>query len=217
MGAGERGEFLQQILARLDRNKIEWPELNGTVHTGVFTLGLFSLHDASSDVHIRGREIRFTSIEGHSLNGVLQGTGTMNANENVPHYSFDLQILHANASALTAVWHEPPLNGILSATTHVELSGYSATDLTQSAQGTFHWDWTEGTTTLIPASLNHFDHWSANGSIKNQQLIFDHSEIVRGPLKQVISGKISFDRKPDLTVSDHEEPEHVAKAAQHTP
>src|SRR5262249_3874655 len=151
LGAGEHGEFLQQILARLDRNKVEWPALHGTVRTGVFTLGPLALHDASTVLHIEGRQIRFTSIEAHTLNGILQATGTMDATSNPPHYSFDAQFLHANAAALAALWHEPPLNGIFSANTHLELSGYSADDLAESAKGTFHWDWTQGSTTLVPA------------------------------------------------------------------
>ena len=87
----------------------------------------------------------------------------------------------------------------------------------QSPPGAFHWDWTQGATSLVPVSLTHFDHWSADGTIKNKQLTFDQSQIVRGPVKQTVSGTISFDRKPNLTVSDHEEEAHVAKAAQHTP
>jgi uncharacterized protein involved in outer membrane biogenesis len=217
MGAGEHGEFLQQILARLDRDKIEWPELHGTVRTGIFTLGQFALHDASSDVHINGRQIQFASIEGHALNGILKATGTMDATGTLPRYSFDLQILHANASAMAALWHEPPLNGIVSATTHLELSGYSADNLARSAQGTFHWDWTEGTTAFIPVSLTHFDHWSADGSIKNRQLIFTQSQIVGGSLKQIVSGTISFDRTPNLTLSDYDEHAHVAKSTPHAP
>jgi len=217
MGAGERGEFLQQILARLDRNKIQWPALNGTVRAATFTLGPLTLHDASGEIHIEGRHIQFKSIEAHSLNGILQANGTMDATASTPHYSFDAQLLHASATGLAALWHEPPLSGTISATTHLELSGYSTDDLAQSAQGTFHWDWTQGTTNLVPAALTHFDHWSADGSIRNEQLIFDQSQIVRGPVRQTVSGTISFDRKPNLTLSDHQEEAHVAKAAQHAP
>jgi hypothetical protein len=216
MGAGEHGEFLQQILARLDRNKVQWPALNGTVRTATFSLGPLILHDATSSVHIEGRQIRFTSIEAHALNGVLQATGTMSADNNSPHYAFDVQLLHASAAGLTTLWHEPPLSGTVSVNTHVELAGFSTDDLAQSAQGTFHWDWTQGTTTLVPAALTHFDHWSADGAIKNRQLVLDQSQVTRGPLKQTVSGTISFDRKSDLTVTDQEESAHVAKAAQHT-
>ncbi len=215
MGAGERGEFLQQILARLDRNKIEWPALNGSIRAATFTLGPLALHDASCEIRIEGRQIQFKSIEAHSLNGILQANGTMDATGSTPRYTFDVQLLHASAAGLATLWHEPPLTGTVSATTHLELSGYSTEDLAQSAQGTFHWDWTQGTTTLIPAALTHFDHWSADGTIRNKQLIFDQSQIVRGPVRQTVSGSISFDRKPNLTISDHEEVAHVAKAAQH--
>ena len=217
MGAGERGEFLQQILARLDRNKIQWPALNGTVRAATFTLGPLALHDASCEIRIEGRQIQFKSIEAHSLNGILQANGTMDATASTPRYSFDAQLLHASAAGLATLWHEPPPTGTVSAATHLELSGYSTEDLAKSAQGTFHWDWTQGTTTLVPAALTHFDHWSADGSIKNRQLTFDQSQLVRGSVRQTVAGTISFDREPNLTISDHEEEAHVAKAAQHTP
>ena len=214
MGAGEHGEFLQQILARLDRNKVKWPALNGTVRTAVFTLGQLTLHDASSSVHIEGRQIQFTAIEAHALNGILQATGTMDATGSTPDYTFDAQLFHANAAGLTGLWPELPLSGTVSANAHLELSGFSTGDLAQSAQGTFHWDWTQGTLTLVPAALTHFDHWSADGAIRNKQLTLDHSEVTKGPLKQEVSGTISFDRKSNLTVADHEQTANTAKIVQ---
>lgn len=217
MGAGEHGEFLQQILTRLDRNKVEWPALDGTVRAGTFTLGPLALHDASASVHIAGRKIQFISIESHALNGILQASGTMDATGGPPQYSFNAQLLHANATALAGLWHEPPFSGIVSATTHLELSGYAADDLAQSAQGTFHWDWTGGAATLVSASSTHFDHWSADGTIRNEQLTLDQSQLVKGPQRQTVTGSISFDRKANLTISDHVEPAHVARAIQHAP
>ncbi|QNI32468.1 AsmA family protein [Alloacidobacterium dinghuense] len=217
MGAGEHGEFLQQILARLDRNKVQWPALDGTIRTATFTLGPLALRDAGSEVHIEGRQIQFRSIEGHTLSGVLEGTGTMDATSSDPHYSFDVQLLHANVAGLASVWHEPPLSGTVSASAHLELSGYSPEGLAQSAKGTFHWDWTQGATTLVPAVLTRFDHWSADGAIRNRQLVLDQSSISRGPLRQTVSGTIAFDRNSNLTVADHEEPAHVARAAQSAP
>lgn len=217
MGAGDHREFLQQILARLDRHKVLWPTFDGTIRAATFTLGPLALHDASASLHIAGRKIQFTSIEAHALNGILQATGTMDATSGAPQYSLNAQLLHANATTLMALWHEPPVSGFVSATTHLELSGYAVDDLAQSAQGTFHWDWTQGAATLVLASLTHFDHWSADGTIKNRQFTFDQSQIVRGPQRQTVTGSISFDRKPNLTISDHVEPTHVARAVQRTP
>ena len=223
MGAGEHGEFLQQILARLDRNKAQWPALIGIVRIGTFTLGPLALHDASASLHVEGRQVQFTSIDGHALSGTLHATGAMDATGDTPHYSFDTQILHANAAAISGLWHEtaptgPPLTGIVSANAHMELSGYSADDLAHSAKGTFHWDWTQGTLGLAPAALTDFDHWSASGTIKNAQLILDHSQVSRGPLKQTVSGTISFDRKLNLTVANSDEDAHVVKViGQHAP
>jgi hypothetical protein len=217
MGAGERGEFLQQILSTLDRNKVQWPMLNGTVRAATFTLGNLALHDASSNLHIEGRKIQFTSIEAHTLNGILEASGSMDASSSSPHYSFDAQLLHANAAAISALWHEPPLSGTVTVSTHLELSGYSKNDLAESAQGTFHWDWTQGTLTLVPAALTRFDHWTADGTIKNQIFTISQSRVTRGPVKQAVAGTISFDRSSNLTVTENEESARVAKTSQRTP
>lgn len=217
MGAGEHGEFLQQILTRLDRNKIEWPALDGTIRIATFTLGPLALHDASSSLHIEGRQILFKSIEAHSLNGALQATGTMDATASDPRYVFDVRLVHANADTLTSLWHQAPLSGSVNANAHLDLSGYSTDDLTASAKGTFHWDWAQGGTTLVPAALTHFDHWSADGTIRDKQLILDQSSVNKGPITQSVSGTISFDRKSNLVVTEQEEPARLARAVQHTP
>jgi AsmA family/AsmA-like C-terminal region len=223
LGAGEHGELLQQILARLDRNKVQWPPLTGTVRAGSFALGSLVLRDASASLHIEGRQIQFTSIDAHALNGILHATGSVDAAGSTPRYSFDTQLLHANAAAVSGLWHDvppapPSLAGIVSASAKVDLSGYSADNLAQSARGTFHWDWTQGALGLAPAALTHFDHWSADGAIKNTQLVLDHSQVTRGPLKEPVSGTISFDRKLNLTVASQDEETHVAKVVgQHAP
>lgn len=205
MGAGEHGEFLQQILARLDRTKPQWPALKGTVHTGTFALGSLALHDASAEMEIAGREVHFTSIDGRVLNGTLHATGAMNAAGSTPHYSFDAQILHAGAAGLASLWHEPLSTGIVSGETHLELTGYSASDLAASAQGSFHWDWTQGAWPNTAPALTHFDHWNVEGTIKNSQLVIGTSQVTRGQSKQNVSGTISFTGKANLTTAEQEQ------------
>jgi len=205
MGAGEHGEFLQQILSRLDRNKVQWPALNGNIHTAVLNLGPLALHDASTSLHIEGRTVRFTSIDGHALNGLLHATGTMDVTGSAPKYSLDAQLLHANAGGLTSLGQDDTTSGVVSANAHVELAGYSGSDLATSAHGTFHWDWTNGK--LDSASLPpHFDHWSADGTIEKTRLVIGQSQITQGPLRQAVSGTISFTGKPDLAAEPEENP-----------
>lgn len=219
LGAGEHGELLQQILARLDRNKVQWPPLNGSVHAGTFTLGPLALHDADSSLHIEGRQIQFTNIDGHTLGGIVHATGSMDATTGTPHYSFDAQLLHASASAVSSLWHDTAATGVISLNTRIATSGYSGEELARSAQGTFHWDWTQGTLGEAPAALTHFDHWSASGSMKDAALVLDQSQVMRGATKEDVSGTISFDRKLNLTIGSSNTTEaHVARTnGQHTP
>jgi hypothetical protein len=217
MGGGEHGEFLQQILETFGRTKIQWPALNGTIRAAIFTLGALTLRDASCSLHIEGRHVQFTSVEAHALNGILEANGSMDATGRSPHYSIDARLLHANTAGLATLWREPPLSGTITANTHLELAGYSTDELAQSAQGTFHWDWTQGMLTLVPAALTHFDHWSADGTIKNRQFSLTDSQVVRGPIKQTVAGTISFDRHSDLTITNQEVRARVATATPHIP
>lgn len=222
MGAGEHGELLQQILVRLDQNKVQWPALTGTVHTALFTLGPLALHDAGSTLHIEGRQMQFTSIDAHTLGGALHATGLLDASAGTPHYIFDAQLQRASAAGITTLWREAEASGTVNANAHVESTGYSAKELASSAKGTFQWDWSQGAFSgapfTAPAELARFDHWSAGGIIKDAAFLLDHSQITRGQMKEPVSGTISFDRKMDLTVGNGTTEAHVAKAAtQHAP
>ncbi|HEX3435593.1 MAG TPA: AsmA family protein [Pseudacidobacterium sp.] len=201
LGADEHNELLQ-LLARLDRNKPQWPVLNGTVHVSTFALGPLAIHDASSQLRIEGRTIQFLSIDGHTLNGTVHATGTMDASGSTPHYSFDAQLTHANAIAVSNLWHGQHASGTVSVNTQLEMSGYSADDLSRSAQGTFSWDWTQGALTDGPDELTRFDHWKADGAVKNAKLVLDRSQVTKGATKSGVAGTISFDRKLNLTVTD---------------
>lgn len=211
LGAGEHGELLQELLARLDRNKAEWPPTAGTVHVGTFTLGSLTLRDASSSLRIQGRKVDFTSIDGHAFNGAVLATGSMDATGDAPHYTLDVQFIHANASTVSTMWHDTTATGIVSAEVHVELSGYAADDLTKSAQGTFRWIWTQGTLAGAPGALTHFDHWSANGSIQHGALVLEKSQVTKGATEGDVSGSISFDRALDLKVTPQPESARVAR------
>jgi len=197
LGAGEHNEFLQQILARLEHDRPQWPSLEGTVETNTFTLGPLAVHEASSHLRIAGRRVQFLSLDGHALNGVLHATGTLDASD-VPLYSFDAQLTHASATAIANLWHGERASGTVGLQMHLSLSGYSAEDLQHSAQGSFQWDWRQGSLGAAPAVLEHFDQWSASGTIRNAQFVLEKSQISRGNVAGVVSGSIGFDRKFDL-------------------
>ncbi|HZU10725.1 MAG TPA: AsmA family protein [Pseudacidobacterium sp.] len=211
LGAGEHNELLQQILSRLERNKPQWPALNGTIHISTFMLGPLAVHDASGRLHIEGRAVQFLTLDGHAWNGVLHATGRMDAS-GTPKYSFDTQLTHANAAEIASMWHGERASGAIGLRAHIEAAGYSADDLQHSAQGTFQWDWTQGSLAAAPAALEHFDHWSASGVIRNAQLVLEKSQVSRGASRSDVSGEITFDRKLNLSVSEKTEQAHAAHA-----
>jgi hypothetical protein len=134
----------------------------------------------------------------------------MDATASTPRYSFDAQLMHATASSISGLWRDTPATGTINATAHLELAGYSNQDLARSAQGTFHWEWTQGGLPYGPVALARFDHWNASGNIQDTALRLTQSQVTRGMAREDVSGTISFDRKLNLTINEDETEAHVA-------
>ena len=46
LGTSEGGQLLRQILDRIDRHSVKWPDLSGTVRVGALSTGKLVVHDA---------------------------------------------------------------------------------------------------------------------------------------------------------------------------
>jgi hypothetical protein len=201
LGAGRHGELLESILAQVQRPVAAWPAMSGEAHVGVFSVGALELHDVRSLLSVQDHRLEVTSLDAAALGGSVHTAGSVEASGS-PRYGFSATWSGIDVSRLAALFQEKwPAAGRMDGGADLKLQGYAAQDLASSAQGTFHWRWTDGALTSpgsedassLTWSSNHFNQWNAIGTVANSTLTLTKA----GPAN-LVSGTIGFDRSLDL-------------------
>jgi hypothetical protein len=204
LGSSGGGELLRQLLNRIDRHSVKWPELSGTVQIGELSTGKLVVHDAIGAVDISGNTIGIRSLNGRVANGTMHLSGVVDASGDQPNYQLDVQVTNAAPSALAGIFEERWGSGQANFSAQLRMSGFDAQDLARSATGSLHWNWTKGglaAETPLPVAAQpfaHFDEWSADAAIADSTINITHSLLARGQNAIPLSGTISFDRELDL-------------------
>jgi len=204
LGSSEGGELLRQILDRIDRHPVKWPDLSGTVQIGELSTGRLVVRDAIGAIDVSGNLIKIRSLNGHLANGTVHLAGMVDASGDQPEYRLDAQVTNAAPSALAGIFEERWGSGVANFSAQLRMSGFDAKDLAQSATGTLHWNWTKGglaAETPLPVAAQpfvHFDQWSADAAIADSTITITHSLLARGKEAIPLSGTITFDREIDL-------------------
>jgi uncharacterized protein involved in outer membrane biogenesis len=204
LGTSEGGELLRQLLDRIGRQSVKWPDLSGTVQIGELSTGRLVVHDAIGAVDISGNSIKIRSLNGHLANGTMHLAGAVDASGDQPQYQLDVQVTNAAPSALANIFAERWGGGVANFSAQLRMSGFDAKDLAQSAAGTLHWNWTKGGLAAenpLPVAAQpfvHFDQWSADAAVADSSIKITHSLLARGQQAMPLSGTISFDRELDL-------------------
>ena len=79
LGASEGGELLRQLLDRIDRGSVKWPDLSGTVQVGELSAGKLVVRDAIGAVDVGGSSIKIRSLNGRVANGTMHLAGVVDA------------------------------------------------------------------------------------------------------------------------------------------
>jgi hypothetical protein len=208
LGTGDRGELLNKLLAKLDLRATHWPALSGSLHAGTLTVGPLAIRDALAQVSIEGSTLRVSSLSGRGLGGALLTTGSLDVISGTPHYQLDSSVTGASASAAGQLFGESWGPGTLNLATRLDLSGYTAEQLTASAKGTLLADWSRG---ALPGNtaLGRFDEWRLDAGVAGQKLSLATSVLTpaggsgRKPAVSVpVTGSIGFDRSLDLKIAN---------------
>jgi hypothetical protein len=204
LGSSEGGQLLRQILDRIDRHPVKWPDFSGIVQIGELSAGKLVVHDAIGAVDVSGNLIKIRSLNGHLANGTIHVAGVVDASGDQPDYRLDAQVTNAAPSALAGIFDERWGSGVANLSTQLRMSGFDAQELARSATGTLHWNWTKGGLAAevpLPVAAQpfvHFDQWSADAAIADSTITITHSLLARGKEAIPLSGTISFDREIDL-------------------
>jgi hypothetical protein len=204
LGSSGGGELLRQLLNRIDRHSVKWPELTGTVQIAELSTGKLVVHDAIGAVDISGNTIGIRSLNGRVANGTMHLSGVVDASGGQPDYQLDVQVTNAAPGALASIFEERWGSGQANFSAQLHMSGFDAQDLAKSATGTLHWNWTKGGLAAenpLPVAAQpfaHFDQWTADAAIADSTINITHSLLARGQNAIPLSGTISFDRELDL-------------------
>jgi hypothetical protein len=204
LGTSEGGALLRQILDRIDRHPVKWPDFSGTVQIGELSTGKLVVQDAVSAIDVSGNSIKIRSMNGHLANGTIHVAGMVDASGDQPDYRLDVQVTNAAPGALAGIFDERWGGGAANLSTQLRMSGFDAQELARSATGTLHWNWIKGGLAAEPPlpvaaqPFVHFDQWSADAAIADSTITITHSLLARGKEAIPLSGTISFDREIDL-------------------
>jgi hypothetical protein len=204
LGSSEGGELLRQILDRIDRHPVKWPDFSGAVQIGELSMGKLVVHDAVGAIDVSGNLIKIRSMNGHLANGAIHVAGVVDASGDQPEYRLDAQVTNAAPSALAVIFDERWGSGVANLSAQLRMSGYDAQELARSATGALHWNWIKGGLAAeapLPVAAQpfvHFDQWSADAAIADSTITITHSLLARGKEAIPLSGTISFGREIDL-------------------
>ncbi len=221
LGTSEGGQLLRQILDRIDRRSVKWPNLSGTVRIGALSTGKLVVHDAIGALDISGSSIKIRSLNGHLANGTMHLAGLVDASGDQPEYQLDVQVTNAAPSALGSIFDEHWGTGLANFSAQISMSGFDAQDLVRSATGSLRWDWTKGGLAAeepLPVAAQpfiHFDQWSADAAIAESTIKITHSLLARGQEAIPLSGTISFDREIDMKGGTAAHPFAITGTLQH--
>jgi hypothetical protein len=221
LGSSEGGELLRQILDRIDRHPVKWPDLSGTVQIGELSTGKLVVRDAIGAIDVSGNLIKIRSLSGHLANGTMHLAGVVDASGDQPDYRLDVQVTNAAPSALAGIFEERWGSGVANFSTQLRMSGFDAQELARSATGTLHWNWTKGglaAETPLPVAAQpfvHFDQWSADAAIADSTITITHSLLARGKEAIPLSGTISFGREIDLKGGSAADPVAITGTLEH--
>ncbi len=221
LGTSEGGELLREILDRIDRHSVKWPDLSGTVRIGALSTGKLVVHDATGALDISGNSIKIRSLNGHLANGTMHLAGLVDASGDQPVYRLDVQLTNAAPSALGNIFDEHWGSGVANFSAQISMSGFDAKDLVRSATGSLRWDWTKGGLAAeepLPVAAQpfiHFDQWSADAAIAESTITITHSLLARGQEAIPLSGTISFNREIDMKGGSAAHPIAITGTLQH--
>jgi hypothetical protein len=206
LGARERGTMLSTLIYRL-RSKATpaWPSLEGTVKAESLILGPVILHQPAATLHTRADGAEITAFDAALLGGHIHGTGTYHAaasTSDKPSYELEAQFDKLSPTAVGQLLGLRFSGGTFSANGKIELTGFSAVDLTASAKGALHFDWLHGTVAaasgLVPPALTHFDRWTADAEIANGVLTLKENQVKRGAHTTPVQAAVTLADPPKV-------------------
>ena len=217
LGAREKGTLLSDLIERLHPSSAPpWPQLEGIVTADSLVLGPVKLKSVVASLRIVPTGAEISSLDAILFDGNVHFTGALTKPANdrdKPDYSLGGDFQKLNAAELGRLLGLRWTGGALSGNGSIELVGYTDSDLAASAKGALHFECRQGSISNaknaiaggaiklepIPATLAHFDRWSANATITNGAIQFGQNTVIAGARKESVEATITFGDPPQLS------------------
>jgi hypothetical protein len=218
LGAREKGTLLSDLLNRLHPSAAPvWPRIQGTVKADSLLLGPVTLKGVSATIDLQPAATEITTLEATLLGGSLHASGRFESGDK-PYYELDGDLTRLDPAAVGLLLGEAWRGGTFAAKGKIQLSGFTASDLAGSARGTLHFAWHHGAIpapATVPASLAHFDLWSADATIANGKISLDQNDqnqAVQGSHKHSIDASVTLAEPAKVTFAPPKAVPTVASA-----
>ncbi len=204
-GLGVMRELLSRVRNRGQDRTQDWPTLEGSVHVGHLTVGRADLTGVAAELTLAGGKLELQALDGRTLGGAVHLIGGASL-ESSPNYQLQLQLTQISAPELSQLLEEEWGPGTLDIAGDLKLSGTTAADLSSSAAGKLHWQWTGGALPeLTTSALSHFDRWSGDGKVAKGSLTLVESRVLSDGMELPVTGTIGRDRSLDLMIGSPDE------------
>lgn len=206
LGAHEPGTLLSTLIDRLRPTASPaWPQLEGTLKAEWLVLGPVTLRDPKAAVHIVPDGAEIDGFEAGLFGGRIRGSGKFHAAANPkdkPSYTLEGQYEKLDAPAVGKLlgmrWSGGPIHG----DGKLELSGFSGSDLADSAKGAIHFAWPHGAASGAfgaPLVLSRFDRWVADAEIGDGAVTLKQNQVRRGSTVTPVQGTVTLADPPKVS------------------
>jgi AsmA-like C-terminal region len=212
LGSHEQGTRLSTLIKRLRPSSApSWPTLEGTVRADSLLLAPITLTGASASIRIGPTGAEISSFDAGLLGGQVHGTGTVNTKEK-PAYTLEGKFTNVDPAHLGRLLGMGWSGGALDGAGEVELLGYTDKDLTDSANGTLHFEWRHGSVASgddpePPPALSRFDLWTADAAIADGAITLKQNQVKRGAKKSTVRASVALGDPARITFGPPKEPE----------
>ena len=205
LGAHEPGTMLSTLIARLRSSSAPpWPKAEGTVSVSSLILGPVTLKDATATMSTTVNGADITSLDAGLLGGHLHAAGTLETGDK-PVYALTCNLEKLNTVEVGKLLGLRATGAAFDADGKIELTGYTAGDLADSAKGTMHFDWRRGSiapaadSDAVPPGLARFDRWTGDAEIADGAVTVKQNQVLQAGRKRPVEAAVPLDTPLKMT------------------
>jgi hypothetical protein len=215
LGARESGTVLSTLIDRLKPNSTPaWPPLDGAIKINNLDLGPFTLNYVSAEIRVQSAGAQITSLDAETLGGKLHATASLAPIVKFgdkPAYKLTGTFNHLNPALVFQLLGMNGAGGAMDGNGRVELSGYTEKDLTASAKGDLHFEWSNGTLSSLtdaptPTALSRFDSFTGDAAIADGEMALAKNLVLRKSRKSELQATVTFGIPAQVSFAPPAEP-----------